>query len=337
MTQKALPRLAVLAVVLMMSGRPAEVVAQDVPGENQGRLIQIGPDRGANGDRSHGDRLRQPGFRQPGFRQPGFRESAPSAVSRFWIGVAGGTVPAEVRAHIDLEDGEGVLLRSIEPESPAAEGGLLAYDIVTRVDGEPLVDMRQLANAVGEAGEKKARMTLEVIRQGRPATVWVAPVERPIAPRIEPGFPDQRFGAFRGANPFAMGQLPGGLSIAVTQSGDEPAKIVVRRGEETWEIEADDKEAVAALPEDIRPFVERALAGRPLEAPLGAFGRQEFGEIFGRDFGERFPDFAPDDVQQRLFEMERQVEALRRRFGNPEPAPPAAPAEPQDIEIPAEN
>lgn len=298
----------------------AQRVAETEDGE--GTLIQIGPDRGA-ADTQRG-RLRRPGFRES--RQ---------AISRYWIGVAGGPTPPEVRAHIDVDDGVGVILQTVQPDSPAEEGGLKPYDVVTEVNGDPVSDMRQLANAVGDAGERKGRLTLQLIRGGRPQTLWVTPAERPVSPAP----PARGGGWFRGpggGQPFGFGDLPGGLSIGVTQSGDEPAKITVRRGEETWELDANDAAAIAALPDDVRPFVERAVSGQPAVGGLREFlDRPDLRERFGLDFEERFPEFGPGDLQRRMQEMEEQVELLRRRFGVEEP--PAGEPEPDDVEIPAES
>ena len=44
----------------------------------------------------------------------------------------------------------------------------------------------------------------------------------------------------------------------VEKSGDGPARIKVKRGEETWEVTED---ALGDLPDDVRPLVENMLNG----------------------------------------------------------------------------
>lgn len=309
-----LRRLSIAAAVLALGG-----VAAAQSGDDEGKLIQIGPDRGAE---AQGEPPRR---RRGRVLQPGFRE-APRAVSRYWIGVAGGPVPPEVRAHVRLEEGVGLLIARVQPGSPAAEGGLEQYDIVTRVDGDPVSDIRQLAEAVGDVGERKGRLTLQLLREGRPRTLWVTPGEREIPP--EAGRPNAEpwRGGFRGGALGGLGELPGDGSISITRSGDGSTKVLVRRGDESWEVDADDREAIAALPDDVRALVERALAtgGRP--AP-GLFEGSRLMERFGFEGGGGLPDSAPGDLQQRLREMEEQVEQLRRRF-----EPPAEPPRPDGDE-----
>lgn len=328
--------LAALAAVIV-AGSVGSAQQADAEAE-RGSLIQIGPDRAAEGEPAGGRGLLQPGFRE-----------APQAVSRYWIGVAGGPVPPEVRAHVRMDDDAGVILRSVQEGSPAEEGGLKQFDIVTRVDGDALVDMRQFANAVGEAGQRKVRMTVEILREGQPKTVWVTPEERPIDP-TPPRRPWPQGGGFgfdaapgfgmgRGLGGFAngrgLGQLPNGLSIGIQQSGDGPAKLTVRRGEESWELNADDPDAIAALPDDIRPFVERAVNGAGGFGGLLGGGRDGGGFGFGPE--DPLPGFAPGDLQQRLLEMEEQVQELRRRFGAPAAPPAANPQAPPVAGAPAES
>ena len=57
-----------------------------------------------------------------------------------------------------------------------------------------------------------------------------------------------------GSGPFPP--LPGNVTIAVTRQGDKPAKILVTRGEQKWEVAENELDK---LPADLRPYVERML------------------------------------------------------------------------------
>ncbi len=370
---------AALAVVQIVS--PSVQAQVEVETGENGTIVQIGPDR-AEGRRERRLQRRQvPGrLGQPGFVDP------PVAVSRYWIGVMGGLIPPELRAQVDVPAGEGVLVRSVTEGSPAAEAGVQAYDIVLRANGKPISTMAELADHVGEQGERKGRITLELLRSGRPKTLWVKPVERPVeavadVPRPRGRFglfgPDGRFGGGQGLEGLDLeglmngGELPfgadgfggfgemipqiasGGVSVSVSKQNDGPAKVTVKQGEQTWEFDEGDQDALNALPEEVRPMVERMLGqdGRVLGDDLEAFGFG--GPGFQLQFG--------DDLAERIRAMQERMRAMQGRGGleaqgpavdpqieldeapafnadpTPTPAEPVEEAAPIEIEIPAEN
>ena len=99
--------------------------------------------------------------------------------TRAWLGV-------EIRAlsedneFRDLVDGvkEGVVVRGIVQEGPAAKSDLKLRDVITAVDGKPVAAAQQLRN---EIRSKKigSNVTLDVVRAGKPIQVKVKPEEWP--------------------------------------------------------------------------------------------------------------------------------------------------------------
>lgn len=63
--------------------------------------------------------------------------------------------------------------------------------------------------------------------------------------------------------------LPGNTSVAITREGDQPAKIVVKRNNDKWELTEKDLDK---LPADLRPSVERMLGRSTSNALFGAVG-----------------------------------------------------------------
>src|SRR5215212_7496285 len=61
-----------------------------------------------------------------------------------------------------------------------------------------------------------------------------------------------------GKGALKFGELPADINISVQKSGKEPARIVVKKGDQTWEV-AEDK--LTELPGEVREVVERFLAG----------------------------------------------------------------------------
>jgi len=343
-----------LAVVQAVS--PA-VRAQE---EGGGTMVRVGPDGvdvdvQVEGDRAEALRERRERRR---IIPPGFRERGPVAVSRYWIGLGGGPVPAEMRAQLDIDPGEGILVRTVAPDGPAAEAGVQQYDILLRANGEPIDDLRELAEEVGEQGEMKGRITLELLRRGQRETLWVAPVERPadaVMPRRERG---ERLGR-RGGDGFFGGGLEGlfgpdglrfngdgledfaemapqmamGVSVTVRRQAEGPALVTVTRGDQTWEFDEGDEEALAALPADVRPMVERML--------------NQDGRVAGEDFDAfnlDVPGFQMqlqgEEIAGRMRAMQERMRAMiQQQFGEPGAAAPRMEAEPpiQLDEAPAFN
>ena len=76
----------------------------------------------------------------------------------------------QLAAHYKLAQKNGVLVTSVEADSPAAKAGLQAGDVVLKFDGKPIEDASDLREAVG-AAEGGKEVTLSIQRDGRPMEV----------------------------------------------------------------------------------------------------------------------------------------------------------------------
>lgn len=94
-----------------------------------------------------------------------------------WIGAMCIPVDEALRAQLQLEDGAGLLVAEIVPDSPADKAGLKRFDVVTGADGKPLKHIVDLMKAVEAAGDKELK--LDVYRHGKKQSLDVKPVERP--------------------------------------------------------------------------------------------------------------------------------------------------------------
>jgi serine protease Do len=72
----------------------------------------------------------------------------------------------QLAAYFKAPGGKGVLVTSVEDESPAARAGIKAGDVVLEFDGKPVDDGESLRDAVREAEGGKA-IPVEVLRDGR--------------------------------------------------------------------------------------------------------------------------------------------------------------------------
>lgn len=262
-------------------------------------------------------------------------------MSRYWLGLACAPVDEALRVQLDLPPGQGLVVTDVVADTPAAAAGVEKYDVLVKVNGKPIRAIDDLLAAVEEA-EDRQPVALEVIRGGKSRQVKATPAKRskPVRwPTTEPGedatagqWPEglRRWMQQRqpnrlqfmwpgrilppGVKPSAP--LPGNVSLTITKQGDEPAKIVVKRGEETWEVTENELEK---LPPDIRRHVEGVLGHvvSPVSPPW-----------FLR-FGVDVPDWWDDpsenpmlqeaprerfNLQQRLDRMEKRIEQLRESF-----------------------
>jgi S1-C subfamily serine protease len=72
---------------------------------------------------------------------------------------------------------QGLMVMSIEPNSPAEQGGLLLGDIVIALDGEAIAEVEELQDRL--TGERVGRpVPVRVIRAGAPFEVKITVGER---------------------------------------------------------------------------------------------------------------------------------------------------------------
>ncbi len=295
---------------------------------------------------------------------PGVPGQEADVPSPYWIGLSGGPVSPELRAQLDLPEGQGVIVREVVPDSPAAEAGLEQFDVLVRANDDNLGDMRQLSKLVQSAGESHSPFSLELLRKGERQTATIAPAERPQRAQLErppggdlsngargllvPFWGDDKPFALRSfgpsvivGQPHVVAKLPSGVSVTIEKQDDGPAKITIKRGDETWEVEGDDPKAFKRLPEDIRPFVAQMLYGDPApqfvvpQAPQAVplivprFDDQEFRQRLER-MQERLEKTQErmQNAQQRLQQAQERLEAQLKELQKTPAKQPNAPPEP---------
>lgn len=109
-----------------------------------------------------------------------------------FIGVVTRNVSPELGAQLGLDEGSGVLVEEVMPDSPAAKAGIRKFDVITGLNGERINDPGHLADLV-RGKSKGDETTVQVIRRGEKQDIKVAVDERPMP---------QGYGAF----PWGRGQ-----------------------------------------------------------------------------------------------------------------------------------
>lgn len=101
----------------------------------------------------------------------------PEAASEYWIGINGNPLDEALRSQLALEEGRGLLVTEIVDGSPAAKMGLKVYDVLVSAGDKPLRETADLATLI--EGSKGAKLTIALIRGGKPVIVPVTPERRP--------------------------------------------------------------------------------------------------------------------------------------------------------------
>ncbi len=277
----------------------------------------------------------------------------PAVTTEFWLGIGCVAMPAALQAQLGLPEKHGLLVQVVVPDSPAEKAGIAPHDVLLRAGDKALDEPRDLAEVVGKVQQNK--LTIELLRSGKTKTVEATPVKRPANARrrtpIEPAPGDREAMekwlhevwpsdgkrpplSFRFVHPGAIiprdalvaEPLPTNMTIIVSRSGSEPAKIVVTRDKEKWELTEKDLDK---LPADIRPHVERML-GR---GPFGVVGdlvpkldpSDENPDANADSWSTPFPDqekFPQWDsklferLEKRFDAMDRQMDSLQKQIEN---------------------
>ncbi|MGE0610634.1 MAG: S1C family serine protease, partial [Pirellulales bacterium] len=259
----------------------------------------------------------------------------------YWLGLScDAELPPALRAQLGLPDDQGLIVHGVVKETPAEKAGLKEHDVLLAAAGKPLKSLRDLVNAVQSAQE--GELTIDLLRGGKPDSVTVKPVKRPeggpgaLPPGGVFGDPQARrdwiekwrqghaeipreFRMFvpgpgvmlpPGAHA-KLPPLPADMSLSVTKQGDEPAKVVVKQGEQTWEATED---KLADLPAEVRTHVEGFLGRHPLRIHVENMKPFLPGQpLPGRPVPNADQRF--EQLQKELQRLQEAVERLRKETG----------------------
>jgi serine protease Do len=117
----------------------------------------------------------------PPVEMPQAGAPVPAAAARAYLGVAGSQVPDLLGEHLKLEPGQGVVIRTLQPDGPAAKAGLEVNDVVTKVGGKAVGNHEQLREAV--AGHQPGQeLDVDYIHRGEAKTARIALGSAPAEP-----------------------------------------------------------------------------------------------------------------------------------------------------------
>jgi len=160
-------------------------------------------------------------------------------VRRGWIGVTIQGLDENTAKALGLKNTEGALIGSVMDDEPADKAGILAGDVVIRINGKSVEDASALLRAIAaEAPGSKVRVV--VMRDGKPKNMTVILGERNLG---KAGF--QGSSATPQEGPASLGlsirsisaeearnaQVDGGLFITSVEDGSIAAEAQLRKGD----------------------------------------------------------------------------------------------------------
>ena len=188
-----------------------------------------------------------------------------------------------LRTQLGLTDGQGLVVDDVMEKSPAEKAGLKKFDVLLAAGDKSLKSLEDLVTAVQNA--KETPIALLVLRGGNKETNTVTPTKNPQeksgvlildvpaegalrewlqeAPQSFEVTPDGHFTIRRVHPGIALkhkllkdAALPKNVTITISKTGEDPAKIAIKRDDKTWEVTED---KLDDLPEDIRKLVRSFL------------------------------------------------------------------------------
>jgi serine protease Do len=103
-------------------------------------------------------------------------------VTRAWLGVQVQPVTSPIADSLGLKKAEGALVDEAQPNTPAAEAGIEAGDVITAVNGKAIKDSRTLAREVS-AMAPGSSTKLDILRKGESKTITVTLATMPNQPQ----------------------------------------------------------------------------------------------------------------------------------------------------------
>ncbi len=243
---------------------------------------------------------------------------------------------------------QGVRVRQVLPDGPAAKAGMQTGDIITRADNRGIEDYDDLINALAQH-KPGDQLNFQVVRDGQAKTLQVTLGTPQASAREKPGRyygrqegetrDQEKTGAFLGVQTVPTDELNQRLRKRLGVSGDAglvilevvpespAAKTGLRHGDVITRV--DGKEV--SEPQELREAIHKAGIGKEVALEvLRGDQKREFrakleeapGDVRlftprlpgAKEFGRSFPGLEGfQESQRRLEQLQRQVERLEKR------------------------
>ena len=144
------------------------------------------------------------------------------AVETPWVGLIVQTLTPQLAAHFSLkEDQGGVLVRGVEPDSPAARAGIRRGAVILSLDGKRLQTAEEYLQRERERGSGD-RLQFRVLQDNREKNIHVKTSRFPLHKADDLAW--QLLG-------ISLGDIRGGLEVRTIRPGSPAVQIGMQRGD----------------------------------------------------------------------------------------------------------
>ena len=172
----------------------------------------------------------------------------------FWLGIACRDLDVALQTHAGLDEGQGLLIYSIVPDSPASQAGVRLYDILLAIDDKDVGGNVSIESALKG---KNNELQMVVLRAGKSTSINVTPAPRPEEQvrDIVDDVPDKHFyheflrfydlvlkPLSHDAKKFLPGQYKGGVEVGNVPTGEGAVLAGFKKGDilialDGWKVE----------------------------------------------------------------------------------------------------
>lgn len=152
-------------------------------------------------------------------------------VTRGWLGVSIQPVDADLASSLSLEKPTGALVAEVTPDSPAAKSGIVAGDVILKVNGENMEDVRAVSRTVADL-HPGVKADIELWRNGKAKNISVAIAVFP--DKLETASADNEAPAAEGATTslgLSLTSTPDGVAVQSVDRDSEAAEKGIRSGD----------------------------------------------------------------------------------------------------------
>ncbi|HZD64354.1 MAG TPA: Do family serine endopeptidase, partial [Xanthobacteraceae bacterium] len=183
-------------------------------------------------------------------------------VTRGWIGVQIQPVTAEIADNLGLKGPQGALVAEPQANGPATKAGILAGDVITAVNGNPVKDARDLARQIGSMAPG-ATAKLTAWRNGEEKTFSISLGELPNQREARANMPDSSSPEGTdvprlGLTVVPAGQVAGSGSEGVVVTDIDPNGLASDQGVKTGDVILEVGGKKVANPSDVRSALKDA-------------------------------------------------------------------------------